>query len=102
MHASFLTLYGESRQVQLAMADYQLPRLTRMWSHLERQSGGGQVRGMGEKQLEIDKRLLRQRMSALRAELDEVCCRDIQYIRLSMATSRCIVHLTSAMFCTRR
>jgi hypothetical protein len=60
-------------QVQLAMADYQLPRLTRMWSHLERQAGGGQVRGMGEKQLEIDKRLLRQRMSALRTELDEVC-----------------------------
>ena len=59
-------------QVQLAMADYQLPRLTRMWSHLERQAGGGQVRGMGEKQLEIDKRLLRQRMSALRTELDEV------------------------------
>lgn len=41
---------------------YELPRLTRMWTHLERQTGGGQVKGMGEKQIEIDKRLLRKRM----------------------------------------
>jgi GTPase len=46
-------------QVDLAAADYQLPRLQRMWTHLDRQSGGGKVRGMGEKQMEVDKRLLR-------------------------------------------
>lgn len=38
--------------------EYQLPRLTRMWTHLERQAGG-QVKGMGEKQIEVDKRILR-------------------------------------------
>ena len=38
--------------------EYQLPRLTKMWSHLERQAGG-QVKGMGEKQIEVDKRILR-------------------------------------------
>ena len=41
-----------------------------MWSHLERQAGG-RVRGMGEKQLEIDKRLLRARMARLRLNLDD-------------------------------
>jgi GTP-binding protein HflX len=45
-------------QVTLAQMEYQLPRLTKMWSHLERQSGG-QVKGMGEKQIEVDKRILR-------------------------------------------
>ncbi|XP_048130580.1 GTPase HflX isoform X2 [Rhodamnia argentea] len=45
-------------QVALAQMEYQLPRLTRMWTHLERQAGG-QVKGMGEKQIEVDKRILR-------------------------------------------
>ena len=48
----------------LAQLQYQLPRLTRMWSHLERQAGG-RVRGMGEKQLEVDKRLMRTRIGQL-------------------------------------
>lgn len=38
--------------------EYQLPRLTKMWTHLERQAGG-KVKGMGEKQIEVDKRILR-------------------------------------------
>jgi GTP-binding protein HflX len=42
--------------------EYQLPRLTRMWTHLERQAGG-MVKGMGEKQIEVDKRILRARVS---------------------------------------
>lgn len=42
--------------------EYQLPRLTKMWSHLERQAGG-QVKGMGEKQIEVDKRILRTQVS---------------------------------------
>ena len=42
----------------MAQMEYQLPRLTKMWTHLERQSGG-QVKGMGEKQIEVDKRILR-------------------------------------------
>ena len=45
-------------KVALAQMEYQLPRLTRMWTHLERQAGG-RVKGMGEKQIEVDKRILR-------------------------------------------
>ena len=51
-----------SLQVELALTEYQLPRLTRMWTHLERQAGG-LVKGMGEKQIEVDKRILRSRVS---------------------------------------
>ena len=59
-------------QVELAQAEYQLPRLTKMWSHLERQSGGGQVKGMGEKQIEVDRRLLRNQAAKLRRQIEEV------------------------------
>jgi GTP-binding protein HflX len=59
-------------QVALAQAEYQLPRLTRMWSHLERQSGGGQVKGMGEKQIEVDRRLLRNQAARLRRQLEDI------------------------------
>ncbi|CAI5496842.1 unnamed protein product [Closterium sp. Naga37s-1] len=58
-------------QVQLAQLEYQLPRLTRMWTHLERQAGG-MVKGMGEKQIEVDKRIIRERMAALRRSLTSV------------------------------
>ena len=51
-----------SLQVSLAQMEYQLPRLTKMWTHLERQAGG-QVKGMGEKQIEVDKRILRTQVS---------------------------------------
>jgi len=59
-------------QVELAQTEYQLPRLTRMWSHLDRVGGGGQVKGAGEKQIEMDKRMLRDRASQLRRELEAV------------------------------
>lgn len=63
-------------QVEMAQLEYQLPRLSRMWTHLERQAGGGgaggQVKGMGEKQIEIDKRLLRDRIQFLKKKLDKV------------------------------
>ena len=42
--------------------EYQLPRLTKLWTHLERQAGG-KVKGMGEKQIEVDKRILRNQVS---------------------------------------
>ncbi|OEL24709.1 GTPase HflX [Dichanthelium oligosanthes] len=60
-----------SLQVTLAQMEYQLPRLTKMWGHLERQAGG-QVKGMGEKQIEVDKRILRTQISGLRKELESV------------------------------
>lgn len=57
-------------QVDLAQAEYQLPRLTKMWTHLERQQGGAGIRGgMGEKQLEVDKRILRGQVQNLKLEL---------------------------------
>ncbi|XP_072990012.1 uncharacterized protein [Typha latifolia] len=65
-------------QVSLAQMEYQLPRLTKMWSHLERQAGG-KVKGMGEKQIEVDKRILRTQISALRKELESVRKHRKQY-----------------------
>ena len=63
-------------QVEMAQLEYQLPRLSRMWTHLDRTAGGGgaggQVKGMGEKQIEIDKRLLRDRIQFLKKKLDKV------------------------------
>ncbi|XP_065016178.1 uncharacterized protein LOC135679021 isoform X2 [Musa acuminata AAA Group] len=65
-------------QVALAQMEYQLPRLTKMWTHLERQAGG-KVKGMGEKQIEVDKRILRTQISALRKELESVRQHRKQY-----------------------
>jgi len=65
-------------QVTLAQMEYQLPRLTKMWTHLERQSGG-QVKGMGEKQIEVDKRILRTQIGALKKELETVRKHRKQY-----------------------
>jgi GTP-binding protein HflX len=60
-------------QVELAQIDYNLPRLTRQWSHLSRQSGGGtNQRGEGEKQIEVDRRLLRRHRDQLLTELEQV------------------------------
>lgn len=55
---AFCSVASMTSKVALAQMEYQLPRLTRMWSHLERQAGG-KVKGMGEKQIEVDKRILR-------------------------------------------
>jgi len=59
-------------QVELAQLYYLLPRLTRLWSHLERQAGGIGTRGPGETQLESDRRLLNRRISALKKGLKEI------------------------------
>lgn len=68
-------------QVELARLEYSLPRLTRMWMHLDRQGGGssggssgsgGATRGEGETQLEVDRRLSSKRVDKLKAELEEV------------------------------
>ena len=61
-------------QTDLALHIYRKPRLTKMWTHLERQSGAGGVglRGPGESQLEIDKRLIRDRIIVLKKKIDEV------------------------------
>src|SRR5438093_3782534 len=59
-------------QVELAQLEYMLPRLTRQWSHLERQAGGIGTRGVGETQLEIDRRIVRNKISQLKGELQKI------------------------------
>lgn len=59
-------------QVELAQLEYMLPRLTRAWSHLERQAGGIGTRGVGETQLELDRRIVRTRISRLKDELKKI------------------------------
>jgi GTP-binding protein HflX len=58
-------------QVELAQLEYQLPRMRGMWQHLERLGGGVGTRGPGESQLETDRRLARDRITALRRKLKE-------------------------------
>ncbi|HEU5078050.1 MAG TPA: GTPase HflX [Opitutaceae bacterium] len=66
-------------QVALARMEYSLPRLTRAWTHLSRQRGKGALGGEGETQLEQDRRIVRDRIAHLRAELkDVVQQRDVQ------------------------
>ena len=75
-----LEIFGErartregSLQVELAHLEYQRTRLVRSWTHLERQRGGfGFLGGPGETQIEADRRMIRQRMSRLRRELEQV------------------------------
>lgn len=59
-------------QVELAQLSYLLPRLTRRWQHLSRQAGGIGTRGVGETQLEIDRRLIKRRMAQLRGKLNVI------------------------------
>ena len=59
-------------QVELAQCKYMLPRLTRLWSHLERQQGGIGTRGPGESQIETDKRIILDRISFLKAQLEKI------------------------------
>ena len=59
-------------QVELAQLEYMLPRLAKAWSHLSRQAGGIGTRGVGETQLEIDRRIVRTRISRLKAELEKI------------------------------
>ncbi|MEA3187315.1 MAG: GTPase [Chthoniobacter sp.] len=59
-------------QIELAQLQYLLPRLTRMWNHLSRQSGGIGTRGPGETQLEVDRRRVQERIARLERDLTEV------------------------------
>ncbi len=67
-------------QVELAQYEYLLPRLTRMWTHLERQRGGIGMRGPGETEIETDRRIIRDRIALLKKKL--------QAIDKQMATQR--------------
>ncbi|MCC7138291.1 MAG: GTPase HflX [Planctomycetes bacterium] len=76
---------AESRaQVELAQMEYSLPRLKRLWTHLNRETASGQagvgMRGPGERQLEIDRRLVRLRIRDLTRELEEMHARRLQRV----------------------
>lgn len=76
-------------QVELAQYEYNLPRLTGAWSHLERQAGGGGgrtgaasgvgLRGPGETQLEVDRRVIRKRIAHIKRELEKVEAHRMRY-----------------------
>ncbi|MGD8413206.1 MAG: GTPase HflX [Candidatus Latescibacterota bacterium] len=76
-------------QVELAQLQYALPRLVRMWKHLERQAGGIGTRGPGETQLEVDRRRIHQRMGSLRRQLKKLSQRK-QTIRDSRRETRVV------------
>jgi GTP-binding protein HflX len=59
-------------QVELAQLQYMLPRLTRMWTHLERQKGGIGLRGPGESQIESDRRIIQTRIALMKEKLREI------------------------------
>src|SRR6188472_2549935 len=59
-------------QVELAQLEYQLPRLTRLWTHLSRTQGGIGSRGPGESQLETDRRIIRERIKKMKGRVDSV------------------------------
>ncbi len=59
-------------QVELAQYEYLLPRLTRMWTHLERQRGGIGLRGPGETEIETDRRIIRDKIALLKKRLEQI------------------------------
>jgi GTP-binding protein HflX len=85
-------------QVELAYLEYLLPRLTRQWTHLERQMGGiGTRAGMGETQIEIDRRLIRTKITKLKKDLLQIEKeRKIQSLRRSSEFRVSLVGYTNA------
>ncbi|MDX9928890.1 MAG: GTPase HflX [Bacteroidales bacterium] len=65
------TAYAKT-QVELAQYQYLLPRLTRMWTHLERQRGGIGLRGPGETEIETDRRIIREKIARLKEQLEKI------------------------------
>ncbi len=78
-------------QVELAQYQYLLPRLTRMWTHLEKQRGGIGMRGPGEKEIETDRRIIRDRITLLKEKLKVIDKQKLtqrgnreQFVRVSL------------------
>ena len=65
-------------QVELAQLQYMLPRLTRLWTHLERQRGGIGMRGPGESQIETDRRLITEKIALLKERLKDIDKQKVQ------------------------
>ncbi len=90
-------------QVELAQLEYTYPRLRHMWSHLERIAGGAAAmqgigtRGPGERQIEIDRRLVKRRVSELKGELSDIDGRKVREIKARGDMFRiCLVGYTNA------
>jgi len=84
-------------QVELAQIQYMLPRLTKLWSHLERQAGGIGTRGPGETQLETDRRLVGKRLAKLKKDLVQVAAdREVQSRRRREQYTAALVGYTNA------
>ena len=84
-------------QVELAQYQYLLPRLTRMWTHLERQRGGIGMRGPGETQIETDRRIILDKISRLKVELKNI---DRQKSTLMNLLSKSDVFAENKLFAT--
>ncbi|MDO9577244.1 MAG: GTPase HflX [Candidatus Cloacimonadales bacterium] len=89
-------------QVQLAGLQYQLPRLKRLWGHLDKEKGqaagsGGTSRGMGEKQIEVDKRIIKTEIAKVKAELKKVFSqKETQSLQRENIKKVCLVGYTNA------
>ena len=70
--ASRAQTFHSKTQVELAQLQYMLPRLKRMWTHLERQKGGIGLRGPGESQIETDRRIIQMRISLMKERLKDI------------------------------
>jgi GTP-binding protein HflX len=70
--ASRARTFHSKTQVELAQLQYMLPRLTRLWTHLERQKGGIGLRGPGESQIETDRRIIQMRISLMKERLKDI------------------------------
>jgi len=83
--------------VELAQLEYSMPRLKRMWTHLSRQRNGVGLRGPGEKQLEVDRRLVERRITDLRSELEVIHRRKAREVRARRGLMTvCLVGYTNA------
>ena len=84
-------------QVELAQLEYTLPRLTRMWTHLDRTGAGIGTRGPGERQLETDRRVITGRMSHMRRELADIADRKLREVAARRDEFKvCLVGYTNA------
>ncbi len=89
-------------QVELAQYQYLLPRLTRMWTHLERQRGGIGMRGPGETQIETDRRIILDKISRLKEELKHPSTSRKAYSAKTAANSPAWLSLGTRTWVNRR
>ncbi len=94
--ASNARTYESRLAVELAQLEYSLPRLKRMWTHLSRQTMGVGMRGPGEKQLEVDRRLAEKRIHELKDELSKIERRKEREVASRDSLSVSIVGYTNA------